>query len=38
MFGLEKITDIAKCVYESENVPNEMIESCNKDNLRCSTK
>ena len=27
MFGLEKITDIANFVYESENVPDEMIES-----------
>ena len=26
-FGLEKITDIANFVYESENVPDEMIES-----------
>ena len=26
-FGLDKITDIANCVYESKNVPNEMIES-----------
>ena len=27
IFGLEKITDIANFVYESENVPDEMIES-----------
>ena len=26
-FGLEKITDIVNYVYESENIPDEMIES-----------